>query len=98
MKIKFHKVSNSAYWCESRTQTLVTYDLTCDERGEWSCSCEGYHWKHSCAHLTQLLNELGVKPAVLPAREAIKRSNLTLESLFDYSRPPTHLVTRRDRR
>ncbi len=97
-KIKFHKVSNSAYWCESRTVTLQTYDLICDERGEWSCSCEGYFYKHSCAHLIQLLDELAIRPPLVPAREAVKRPNVRLEDLFDYSRPPTHSVTRRDRR
>jgi hypothetical protein len=97
MKIKFHEVSRFHFWCESRTVTLQTYDLTCDERGEWSCTCEGYFYKHSCAHLIQLLDELDIRPAILPARDVAKRPNVRLEDLFDYSRPPTHAVTRRER-
>ncbi len=93
----FHFVSAYHYFCESEYQTLVTYDLYLEEHG-WRCTCPAHIIHHTCKHADFLYRLLNGEPAVLPAREAVKRSNLTLESLFDYSRPPTHSVTRRDRR
>ncbi len=96
MKIKFHKIDNCHFWCESTTMTLVSYDQRLMEHG-WECTCEGFAFRHSCKHVVALLDQLSLRPAIIPAREVVKRSGATLESIFDYSRPPTHSVTRRER-
>ncbi len=95
----FHKISDVHYWTENRRVTLGGdgHDLTMGEHG-WQCTCEGYFYRYDCEHVRQLNLQLYGPPLVMPAREAVGRPNLRLEDLFDYSRPPTHSVTRRDRR
>lgn len=81
MKIHFHKISDTWYWCESSTHTLVTYDLHMREHG-FECNCYHFARNYLCKHVDALCEQLyGIEP-VLPARVAVKRAKLTLEDLY----------------
>lgn len=93
----FHKISDVHYWTENRRITLGGdgHDLWLMEHG-WECNCEGFTYRHDCAHVRNLCLQLYGPPLVVSAREAVKRSGLRLEDIYpDYSAPAP--VTNRER-
>lgn len=74
---ELRQISNSHFSVDSATFTLVSYDVTITDRGEFECTCAGYFYNRACKHIARVIASM---PS--PVAPAAPKRKLTLEDLF----------------